>query len=184
MGEYKSRSNDPRITKGAKKDSDLYQFAYEVALQPADTPERKRMKKDAQNYVRAFESRFQKEAFTLSGGRPYSAGGKGEFVDERFVDKNPANDNKKKTAALPKNAAKRGSMSGTGKPLAKALPKNAAKRGSRMASDNKPMPAGVKRGSKAGTGKPLAKAKPMPAGVKRGRMSGTGKPLAKKTGKK
>ena len=161
MGEYKSRSNDPRVTKGAKKDSDLYQFAYEVALQPADTPERKRMKKDAQNYVRAFESRFQKEAFTLSGGRPYSAGGKGEFVDERFVDKNPANDKASKTTK-----------------------KTVAKRGSRMASDNKPMPAGVKRGSKAGTGKPLAKAKPMPAGVKRGRMAGTGKPLAKKTGKK
>ena len=164
MGEYKSRSNDPRITKGAKKDKYKYDMALEVALQPADTPERKRMKKDAQNYVRAFESRFQKEAFTLSGGRPYSAGGKGEFVDERFVDKNPANDKASKTTK--KTVAKRGSMAGTGKPLAK------------------PMPAGVKRGSKAGTGKPLAKAKPMPAGVKRGRMAGTSKPLAKKTGKK
>lgn len=133
MGEYKSRSNDPRITKGAKKDNDLYQFAYEVALQPADTPERKRMKKDAQNYVRAFESRFQKEAFILSGGRPYSAGGKGEFVDERFVDKNPANDNKKKTAAKP------------------TVKKAAAK------PKTKPMPAGVKRSRMAGTGKPLAK---------------------------
>jgi hypothetical protein len=87
MGEYKSRSNDPRITKGAKKDKYLYDMAREVALQPADTPERKRMKKDAQNYVRAFESRFQKEAFVRSGRNPYSAGGKGENIDERFVDK-------------------------------------------------------------------------------------------------
>ena len=138
MGEYKSRSNDPRITKGAKKDKYKYDMALEVALQPADTPERKRMKKDAQNYVRAFESRFQKEAFTLSGGRPYSAGGKGEFVDERFVDKNPANDKASKTTK--KTVAKRGSKAGTGKPLAKA----------------KPMPAGVKR-RMAGSGKPLLK---------------------------
>ena len=70
MGEYKSRSNDPRITGGAKKDKYKYDMALEVARQPADTPERKRMKKDAQNYVRAFESRFQNEAFVRSGG-PY-----------------------------------------------------------------------------------------------------------------
>lgn len=163
MGEYKSRSNDPRVTKGAKKDKYKYDMALEVALQPADTPERKRMKKDAQNYVRAFESRFQKEAFVRSGRMPYTAGGKGENTDERFVDKNPANDKASKTTK--KTVSKRGSMSGTGKPLAK------------------PMPAGVKRGSKSGTGKPLAKAKPMPAGVKR-RMAGSGKPLLKKTGKK
>ena len=87
MGEYKSRSNDPRITKGAKKDKYLYDMAREVALQPADTPERKRMKKDAQNYVRAFESRFQKEAFVRSGRNPYSAGGKGENIDETKVNK-------------------------------------------------------------------------------------------------
>jgi hypothetical protein len=160
VGEYKSRSNDPRITKGAKKDNDLYQFAYEVALQPADTPERKRMKKDAQNYVRAFESRFQKEAFTLSGGRPYSAGGKGEFVDERFVDKNAANDNKSQTAS---------------------------KRRSVKKAAVKAMPAGLKRQVKAGeSAKPLLKktAKAMPAGVKRKSMAGTAKPFAKKTGKK
>lgn len=87
MAEYKSRSNDPRITKGAKKDKYLYDMAREVALQPADTPERKRMKKDAQNYVRAFESRFQKEAFVRSGRNPYTAGGKGENIDENFVNK-------------------------------------------------------------------------------------------------
>jgi hypothetical protein len=87
VGEYKNRSNDPRITKGAKKDKYLYDMAREVALQPADTPERKRMKKDAQNYVRAFESRFQKEAFVRSGRNPYSAGGKGENIDENFVNK-------------------------------------------------------------------------------------------------
>ena len=132
MGEYKSRSNDPRITKGAKKDKYKYDMALEVALQPADTPERKRMKKDAQNYVRAFESRFQKEAFVRSGRMPYTAGGKGENTDERFVDKNQANDNKKKAAA--KSTVKKAAA----KPKAKA------------------MPAGVKR-RMAGSGKPLLK---------------------------
>jgi hypothetical protein len=132
VGEYKSRSNDPRVTKGAKKDKYKYDMALEVALQPADTPERKRMKKDAQNYVRAFESRFQKEAFVRSGRMPYTAGGKGENTDERFVDKNPANDNKKKTAS--KSTVKKAAV----KPKAKA------------------MPAGVKR-RMAGSGKPLLK---------------------------
>ena len=109
MAEYKSRSNDPRITKGAKKDKYLYDMAREVALQPADTPERKRMKKDAQNYVRAFESRFQKEAFVRSGRNPYSAGGKGENIDERFVDKvgkskpAPKKELKKATEKMKKN---------------------------------------------------------------------------------
>ena len=160
MGEYKSRSNDPRITRGAKKDKYKYDMALEVALQPADTPERKRMKKDAQNYVRAFESRFQDEAFFRSGGSPYSAGGKGEFKDERFVDKNAANDNKKKTATLKKQR-----MSGSGKAMP-PLPKKQVKAG--------------------GTTKPLLKktAKAMPAGVKRKSMAGSGKPFAKKTGKK
>jgi hypothetical protein len=159
VGEYKSRSNDPRITKGAKKDKYKYDMALEVALQPADTPERKRMKKDAQNYVRAFESRFQDEAFFRSGGSPYSAGGKGEFKDERFVDKNAANDNKKKAAS------KKQRMSGSGKAMP-ALPKKQVKAG--------------------GATKPLLKktAKAMPAGVKRKSMAGSGKPFAKKAGKK
>jgi len=158
--EYKSRSNSPRITKGAKKDSHLYQYAMEVALQPADTPERKRMKKDAQNYVRAFESRFENEAFILSNRSPYSASGKGEYIDERFVDKNPANDNKKKTAAPKKQR-----MSGSGKAMP-PLPKKQVKAG--------------------GTTKPLLKktAKAMPAGVKRKSVAGSGKPFAKKSGKK
>ena len=99
MGEYKNRSNDPRITKGAKKDKYLYDMAREVALQPADTPERKRMKKDAQNYVRAFESRFQKEAFVRSGRNPYSAGGKGENIDENFVNKVAPKTEKSKPAS-------------------------------------------------------------------------------------
>jgi hypothetical protein len=131
MGEYKSRSNDPRITRGAKKDKYKYDMALEVALQPADTPERKRMKKDAQNYVRAFESRFQDEAFFRSGGSPYSAGGKGEFKDERFVDKNPANDNKKKAASKrpsakpmpPKPTVKKAVSASKPKPKARAIPK-------------------------------------------------------------
>ena len=87
MAEYKSRSNDPRITMGGKKDKYKYDMALEVARQPATTPERKRMKKDAQNYVRAFESRFQNEAFVRSGRDPYTAGGKGAAKDETKVNK-------------------------------------------------------------------------------------------------
>jgi hypothetical protein len=62
-------------------------MALEVARQPADTPQGKRMKKDAQNYVRAFESRFQNEAFDRSGRMPYTAGGKGAAKDETKVNK-------------------------------------------------------------------------------------------------
>ena len=118
MGEYKSRSNDPRITKGAKKDKYLYDMAREVALQPADTPERKRMKKDAQNYVRAFESRFQKEAFVRSGRNPYSAGGKGENIDETKVNK-----------VAPKTTFKNATIKVTKKlsQAPKSTPKNAQK---------------------------------------------------------
>jgi hypothetical protein len=87
MAEYSSRSNDPRITMGGKKDKYKYDMALEVARQPATTPERKRMKKDAQNYVRAFESRFQNEAFVRSGRDPYTAGGKGAAKDETKVNK-------------------------------------------------------------------------------------------------
>ena len=99
MGEYKSRSNDPRITGGAKKDKYKYDMALEVARQPATTPERKRMKKDAQNYVRAFESRFQNEAFVRSGRDPYSAGGKGAAKDLQKIDKN-AKETKSKTTGI------------------------------------------------------------------------------------
>jgi hypothetical protein len=87
MAEYSSRSNDPRVTKGAKKDKYKYDMALEVARQPAVTPERKRMKKDAQNYVRAFESRFQNEAFVRSGRDPYTAGGTRAAKDETKVNK-------------------------------------------------------------------------------------------------
>jgi hypothetical protein len=121
VGEYKNRSNDPRITKGAKKDKYLYDMAREVALQPADTPERKRMKKDAQNYVRAFESRFQKEAFVRSGRNPYSAGGKGENIDENFVNKVAAKTTKPKAAS--KNPAIKVTKKLTEAP--KRTPKNA-----------------------------------------------------------
>lgn len=99
MAEYKNRSNDPRITGGAKKDKYKYDMALEVARQPADTPERKRMKKDAQNYVRAFESRFQNEAFVRSGRDPYSAGGKGAAKDLQKIDKN-AKETKSKTTGI------------------------------------------------------------------------------------
>lgn len=141
MGEYSSRSNDPRITKGAKRDKYKYDMALEVARQPADTAERKRMKKDAQNYVRAFESRFQDEAFVRSGRDPYTAGGKGAAKDERFVDKNPANDKAKKTTLKSATGLKRQMLGAKPKPKAKA----------------KPMPAGVKRQRMGGTAKPFAK---------------------------
>ncbi len=99
MAEYKSRSNDPRITMGGKKDKYKYDMALEVARQPATTPERKRMKKDAQNYVRAFESRFQNEAFVRSGRDPYTAGGKGAAKDETKVNKVAAKTTKSKVAS-------------------------------------------------------------------------------------
>jgi hypothetical protein len=99
MAEYKSRSNDPRITMGGKKDKYKYDMALEVARQPANTPEGKRMKKDAQNYVRAFESRFQNEAFVRSGRDPYTAGGKGAAKDETKVNKVAAKTTKSKTAS-------------------------------------------------------------------------------------
>jgi hypothetical protein len=135
-------------------------MALEVARQPADTPERKRMKKDAQNYVRAFESRFQNEAFVRSGGMPYTAGGKGAAKDERFVDKNPANDKASKTTkkAVAKRASKAAKSVSAIRTAAKLVAPFAAK--------------------------PKPKAKAMPAGVKRQRMAGTAKPFAKKTGKK
>jgi hypothetical protein len=100
MPEYSSRSNDPRVTKGAKKDKYKYDMALEVARQPADTAQGKRMKKDAQNYVRAFESRFQNEAFERSGRMPYTAGGKGAAKDEAKVNKVAAKTAKSKTTGI------------------------------------------------------------------------------------
>jgi len=100
MPEYSSRSNDPRVTKGAKKDKYKYDMALEVARQPADTAQGKRMKKDAQNYVRAFESRFQNEAFERSGRMPYTAGGKGAAKDEAKVNKVAPKTAKSKTTGI------------------------------------------------------------------------------------
>lgn len=74
MGEYSARSNDPRITGGAKKDVYKYDMALEVARQKAVTPQQKAMQKQAIAYVKAFESRFQNEAFERSGRDPYTAG--------------------------------------------------------------------------------------------------------------
>jgi TusA-related sulfurtransferase len=94
---------------GGKKDKYKYDMALEVARQPADTPEGKRMKKDAQNYVRAFESRFQNEAFVRSGRMPYTAGGKGAAKDLEKVDKvgkskpAPKKELKKATEKMKKN---------------------------------------------------------------------------------
>lgn len=88
MAEYSNRSNDPRITGGAKKDNYKYEMALEVARQPASTPYEKKMKKNAENYAKAFESRFQDEAFKLSGGKPLSAGGKGAYKSPQKVNLN------------------------------------------------------------------------------------------------
>jgi hypothetical protein len=99
MAEYSDRSNDPRITKGAKKDNAKYQMALEVARQPADTPEQRKQQKRAAVYARAFESRFQKEAFKLSGGTPLSAGGKGAYKDPEKVKMNIKNPSSKKASA-------------------------------------------------------------------------------------
>ena len=123
MAEYKSRSNDPRITMGAKKDKYKYDMALEVARQPAVTPERKRMKKDAQNYVRAFESRFQNEAFVRSGRDPYTAGGTRAAKDETKVNKVAAKTTKPKAAS--KNPAIKVTKKLTEAP--KRTPKNAQK---------------------------------------------------------
>jgi hypothetical protein len=138
MAEYKSRSNDPRITRGAKKDKYKYDMALEVARQPADTPEGKRMKKDAQNYVRAFESRFQNEAFVRSGRDPYTAGGKGAAKDLEKVNKvgkskpasaktlKKATENMKQTSKvkITGTAASKPRVSGS---MSKAQPKTVAK---------------------------------------------------------
>lgn len=78
MGEYSNRSNDPRITGGAKYDPNLYQLALEVAGQKPTTEWEKKQHKRASNYARAFESRFQKEAFKLSGGKPLRIDYKGK----------------------------------------------------------------------------------------------------------
>ena len=51
-----SRSNQPRITGGAKNSQ--YHYAVEVAGQPAPTPEEKKTKRYAESIAKAFESRF------------------------------------------------------------------------------------------------------------------------------
>jgi len=99
VGEYSDRSNDPRITRGAKKDNAKYQMALEVARQSADTPEQRKQQKRAAVYARAFESKFQKEAFKLSGGTPLSAGGKGAYKDPEKVKMNIKNPSAKKASA-------------------------------------------------------------------------------------
>jgi hypothetical protein len=118
VGEYKDRSNDPRIT-GAMKGftRDDYHFALEVARQPASTAWEKKQQKRAATYARAYESRFQKDAFLVSGGNPLSAGGKGAYKDPEKVNmstKDPFNRfmSEKNRVAIEKAAKKAGTKPG------------------------------------------------------------------------
>jgi hypothetical protein len=61
-----SRSNQPRITRGAMNPQ--YHYAVEVAGQPAKTAEEKRTKKYADNVAKAFESRFPSSSERTSAG--------------------------------------------------------------------------------------------------------------------
>ncbi len=61
-----SRSNQPRITRGAMNSQ--YHYAVEVAGQPAKTAEEKRTKKYADSVAKAFESRFPSLSERNSGG--------------------------------------------------------------------------------------------------------------------
>ena len=64
----KARSNQPRVTGGAKMDLYDYDMAIEVAGQKAFTPKEKETKKRALAQARAFESRFPKGASERTGG--------------------------------------------------------------------------------------------------------------------
>ena len=100
MGEYSNRSNDPRIT-GAMKGFNKYDydFALEVARQPASTAAEKKQQKRAATYARAYESRFPKAAFVESNRNPLSAGGKGAYKDPEKVKMNIKNPSTKKASA-------------------------------------------------------------------------------------
>jgi hypothetical protein len=145
-------------------------MALEVARQPANTPEGKRMKKDAQNYVRAFESRFQNEAFVRSGRDPYTAGGKGAAKDETKVDKvgksKPASKAmlKKQTEKMKQNT--RVKITGTASTtprvsgsMIKSQPKTVAKSKSADGSNTKPYNVKLIKPSEIIKDKPKAKSK-------------------------
>jgi hypothetical protein len=173
VGEYSDRSNDPRITKGAKYDPDLYQMALEVARQSADTPEQRKQQKRAAVYARAFESRFQKEAFKLSGRSPLSAGGKGSYKDPEKVKMNIKNPSAKKSTAL-KVAGAAGKVAGKATRTAKKVVKaevGAAKKAVGFTAKAAMAPSvGVTKVAKAGL-KALAK-EPRPT-----RQVGKGAPI-------
>lgn len=57
-----SRSNQPRITGGMKLNKNDYDYAMEVAHQEAINPQQVKMKNQAINYVKAFETFFPKTA--------------------------------------------------------------------------------------------------------------------------
>ena len=110
MPEYSSRSNDPRIT-GALKGmtASEYEMALEVARQPADTASGRKQRKRAENYARAFESRFQDKAFKLSGGNPISAGGPKGYKSPQKIKMN-IKETKPKSSSI---ASKVGKTAGT-----------------------------------------------------------------------
>lgn len=177
MPEYSNRSNDPRITKGAKRDPDLYQMALEVARQPADTPEQRKQQKRAAVYARAFESKFQKEAFKLSGGSPLSAGGKGAYKDPEKVKMNIKEPKPKSSSTASKVAGAAGKVAGKAAGLAKSKVKADVKVAKKVAGV-----AGKVAGKAAGVAKSGAKAlakQPRPVTKQMYRNVGKGDPLSK-----
>ena len=154
MPEYSNRSNDPRIT-GAMKGmtpSD-YDFALEVARQPASTAWEKKMQKKAANYARAFESRFPKKAFEWSNRNPLSAGGKGAYKDPEKVNMMTKDPFAKKPSTASKAAGAAGKVAGKAAGLAKSKVKADVKVAKKVAGV-----AGKVAGKAAGVAKAGAKA--------------------------
>jgi hypothetical protein len=120
MPEYSSRSNDPRITGGLKgMNASDYEMALEVARQPADTASRKKQRKRAENYARAFESRFQKEAYKLSNGNPISAGGPKGYKSPQKVKMNIKESKPKSSSVASKVGGAAGKVAGRAKTTAR-----------------------------------------------------------------
>jgi hypothetical protein len=135
MPEYSSRSNDPRITGGLKgMNASDYEMALEVARQPADTASRKKQRKRAENYARAFESRFQKEAYKLSNGNPISAGGPKGYKSPQKVKMNIKESKPKSSSVASKVGGAAGKIAGKAAGLAKSKVKADVKVAKKVAS--------------------------------------------------
>jgi hypothetical protein len=174
MPEYSSRSNDPRITGGLKgMNASDYEMALEVARQPADTASRKKQRKRAENYARAFESRFQKEAYKLSNGNPISAGGPKGYKSPQKVKMNIKESKPKSSSVASKVGGAAGKIAGKAAGVAKAKVKADLKVAKTVAGV-----AGKVAGKAAGVAKAGAKALTKePRTVKMYRQVGKGTPL-------